>query len=67
MSGFQFQSLFELAADDTPYRLLTRDHVRVRDAGGPRVLQVDDEALDLLTFAALRDISHLFRPGHLQQ
>jgi fumarate hydratase class I len=64
---FSFQPLFELGADDTPYRRLTQDHVRTLDAGGRRVLQVDAEALKLLTFAAIRDISHLFRPGHLQQ
>ncbi len=64
---FQFQPIFELGADDTPYRLLTKDHVRTIDAGGRRVLQVEPEALKLLTFAAIRDISHLFRPGHLQQ
>ncbi len=65
--AFQFQSLFELAADATPYRLLTRDHVATVDAAGRRLLHVRPEALELLTFAAIRDISHLFRPGHLQQ
>ncbi len=64
---FSFQPVFELGADDTPYRLLTRDHVATVDAGGRRILRVSAEALRLLTFAALRDISHLFRPGHLQQ
>ncbi|MBK8096447.1 MAG: fumarate hydratase [Planctomycetes bacterium] len=67
MPGFQFQSLFELGDDETPYRLLTKDHVRTTSAAGRTILQVDDQALELLTFAALRDISHLFRPGHLQQ
>jgi fumarate hydratase class I len=64
---FSYQPLFELGDDHTPYRLLSRDHVRVRDFGGKRVLEVDAEALKLLTFAAIRDISHLFRPGHLEQ
>ncbi|MBL8749561.1 MAG: fumarate hydratase [Planctomycetes bacterium] len=64
---FQFQPIFELGADETPYRLLTKDHVRTIDVAGRRVLQVEPEALKLLTFAAIRDISHLFRPGHLQQ
>ena len=64
---FSYQPLFELGDDHTPYRQLTRDHVRVRDVGGKRVLEVDAEALKLLTFAAIRDISHLFRPGHLEQ
>jgi fumarate hydratase class I len=65
--AFQFQSLFELGPDTTPYRLLTREHVSTVDAGGQRILRVADAALEQLTFAAIRDISHLFRPGHLQQ
>jgi len=62
-----FQPVFELAKDDTPYRLITKDHVAVRDVGGRKILEVAPAALRELTFAAIRDISHLFRPGHLQQ
>jgi fumarate hydratase class I len=64
---FQFQPIFELEDDATPYRLLTRDHVSTTSAAGRTILQVAPEALTALTFAAIRDISHLFRPGHLQQ
>lgn len=64
---FSYQPIFELGDDTTPYRLLTRDHVRTRDVAGKRVLEVDAAALTKLTFAAIRDISHLFRPGHLEQ
>ena len=64
---FSYQPIFELGCDTTPYRLLTRDHVRTRDVAGKRVLEVDAAALTQLTFAAIRDISHLFRPGHLEQ
>jgi len=62
-----FQPIFELGADSTPYRLLTKDHVSTVEAGGRRILRVAPAALEQLTFAAIRDISHLFRPGHLQQ
>ncbi len=64
---FTFQSLFELGSDSTPYRLVTKAHVRSETLGGRSVLHVDDAALEQLTFEAIRDISHLFRPGHLQQ
>ncbi len=67
MSAFQFQKLFELAEDQTPYRLLTRDHVRAAQAGTRTILEVEGTALTQLTAAAMRDISHLFRPGHLAQ
>lgn len=65
--SFSFQPIFELGADDTPYRLLTTDHVATVEALGRTILQVAPAALHELTFAAVRDISHLLRPGHLQQ
>jgi fumarate hydratase class I len=67
MAAFQFQKIFELGDDTAPYRLLTREHVSTVQAAGRTILQVAPAALEQLCFAAIRDISHLFRPGHLQQ
>lgn len=67
MSGFQFQTLFACEHDDTPFRRLTTDHVSTLQAGGRTILQVAPAALTQLAAAAIRDVSHLFRPGHLQQ
>ena len=67
MPAFQFQELFELGADATPYRQLTDQHVQVIHAAGRDILQVESKALTDLTAAAIRDISHLFRSGHLAQ
>ena len=67
MPEFSFQSMFPLAKGDTPYRKLTDDFVSVGEFRGHRVLEVDREALTLLTGEAVRAISHLFRPGHLAQ
>src|SRR5436190_4763939 len=64
---FQFSELLPLGADQTPYRLLTTDGVRVVETAGRRFLEVDPEALRLLTETAMHDIAHLLRPGHLQQ
>jgi fumarate hydratase class I len=64
---FVHQPIFELGADTTPYRLLTKDHVATREVAGHTILEVAPAALEVLTFAAVRDISHLFRTGHLQQ
>ena len=66
MSDFRFQPLFELGKDDTPYRKLPDSVSSVR-AGGREILVVQPDTLRRLTFEAIRDISHLFRPGHLQQ
>jgi fumarate hydratase class I len=67
MADFAFQELLPLGKDETPYRLLTTDHVSTFEAAGRTFLRVEPEALTLLTRAAMRDIAHLLRPGHLAQ
>jgi fumarate hydratase, class I len=67
MSDFEYQDLLPLGPDTTPYRKLTSDFVSTFEAGGRTFLQVEPEALRLLTATAIRDISHLLRPGHLGQ
>ncbi len=67
MVDFQFQEMFPLAPSETPYRRLTEDLVEVGSFRGHRVLEVDREALTMLTAEAIHTISHLFRPGHLAQ
>ena len=52
----------------TPWRLLTTDGIATVDGpGGQRFVTVEPEVLQLLAKEAFRDISHLLRPGHLQQ
>jgi hypothetical protein len=67
MAEFAYQDLLPLGEDVTPYRLLTRKGVSTLEAGGRRFLEVDPAALTELSRAAMRDIAHLFRTGHLQQ
>ncbi|MFM7062864.1 MAG: fumarate hydratase, partial [Actinomycetes bacterium] len=67
MVDFNYSEIFPLAKGDTPYRKLTSDFVSVGEYRGRKILEVDREALTLLTAEAVRDISHLFRPGHLAQ
>jgi len=67
MPEFAFQEMFPQSKGDTPYRKLTSDGVEVDDYRGQRVLRVDRQALTLLASEAMRDIAHLFRPGHLAQ
>ena len=65
---FAFQDILEIGHhEDTPYRLLTTDHVSTFDARGRTFLEVAPEALTLLAKTAMRDIAHLLRPGHLAQ
>jgi len=67
MAEFHFQPIFELGPDVTDYRRLTTEGVSVEALGGRQILEVAPAALRLLAAAAVRDVSHLFRTGHLQQ
>ncbi|WP_035846938.1 fumarate hydratase [Kitasatospora azatica] len=64
---FAYSDLLPLGADPTPYRKLTSEGVSTFEAGGRRFLQVEPEALRLLTATAMHDISHYLRPAHLAQ
>jgi fumarate hydratase class I len=64
---FAYHEMFPLDVDETPYRKLTDDHIGVAEFEGERIVKVDAEALTLLTREAFRDVSHLLRPGHLEQ
>ena len=67
MNDFQFQPLFELGSDETEYRKLGDGNVSEGEFEGQRILKVDGAALSELAAAAIRDVSHLFRTGHLEQ
>ena len=67
MPEFEYADLLPLGPDETPYRLLTTEGVSTVEAAGRTFLQVEPEALRLLTSTAMRDIAHLLRPGHLAQ
>jgi fumarate hydratase class I len=68
MPTFAFQDILDIDHhEDTPYKLLTTDHVSTFEARGRSFLEVGPEALTLLAKTAMRDIAHLLRPGHLAQ
>ncbi|MCC6764783.1 MAG: fumarate hydratase [Deltaproteobacteria bacterium] len=67
MPDFRYQEMFPHGHDTTPYRKLEGDWVGTDTFRGQRVLTVDAAALTRLAFEAVRDVSHLFRPGHLAQ
>jgi fumarate hydratase class I len=68
MPEFHYEPLFQLGADETEYRRLDIEGMVATTAVGEReILSVDPEALRLLAAEAVRDVSHLFRAGHLAQ
>ncbi len=64
---FHYQELLPLGEDKTSYRLITTEGVSTFEANGKEFLSVEPEAITALTAAAIHDISHLLRPGHLAQ
>jgi fumarate hydratase class I len=64
---FQFQEMFPTHDDPTPYRRVASDGIATSTFKGKRIVEVDGRVLTELTAQAIRDISHLFRPGHLKQ
>jgi fumarate hydratase class I len=67
MDDFVFHDMFPLGHDDTPYRLLTTDHVGTAEFAGQKILTIEPAALTRLAAEAFVDAQHLLRPGHLQQ
>jgi fumarate hydratase class I len=67
MPGFGYTELLPLGEDDTPYRLLSTEGVRTRQSFGRTFTDIDPQVLTQLTSAAMHDIAHLLRPGHLSQ
>ncbi len=67
MPEFQYQDIFSLGPDTTPYRKVTDKYVSTIEVDGKEILKIEPEALELLTAEAMRDVAHLLRPAHLEQ
>ncbi|MBF0369155.1 MAG: fumarate hydratase [Magnetococcales bacterium] len=67
MPEFRYADILDPGPDQTEYRCLTRDHVSTVEFEGREMLKVDPAGLTLLAETAMRDVSHLLRPSHLQQ
>ena len=65
MPEFDYTEILPIDHDHpgTEWRLVTSDGVEAADG----IVHVEPDTLRLLTREAFRDISHLLRPGHLQQ
>ncbi|MFC1665161.1 fumarate hydratase [Pseudomonadota bacterium] len=67
MNKYEYHEMFPLGVDATPYRKVTSDYVSTVEFDGEKVLKIEPEALKILAAEAMRDTSHLLRPGHLAQ
>jgi len=64
---FAYSEILPLGPDTTDYRLVSDEGVSTVAYDGRTFLRVEPEALTRLTAAAMHDIAHYLRPGHLQQ
>jgi len=67
MPEFSYSDLLPIGPDSTEYRFIGSDGVKLVEAAGHRFVQVEPEALRLLTETAMHDISHYLRTAHLAQ
>jgi fumarate hydratase, class I len=67
MPEFAYSDLLPTGPDQTEYRQITDAGVSTVEAAGRTFLQVEPEALRLLTAEAMHDIAHYLRPAHLTQ
>jgi fumarate hydratase, class I len=64
---FAYTDLLPLGPDITEYRLVSEAGVAPRTALSREFLEIEPQALTMLTAQAMRDIAHLLRPAHLRQ
>ena len=64
---FTYQDPFPLGADETEYRLLSKEGVSTATFEGKEILKVEPSALAYVAHQAIRDTSFLLRAKHLKQ
>jgi len=67
MTDFAYHKPFPLGSDSTEYRLVTTEGIETTEFEGQEILKVSPETLTKLANEAVKDISFMLRPGHLQQ
>ncbi len=62
---FRYQDPYPIQKDDTMYRKLTSDYVKVEQLGERKILTIDPKGLELLAEEAMADVSFMLRSTHL--
>jgi fumarate hydratase class I len=65
--SFNYSDLLPIGEDQTKYRLLSTEGVKVVKHGDLEFLEVSPEAITKLTEVAIHDINHYLRQAHLEQ
>lgn len=64
---FLYQDPYPILKDDTQYKKLTSDYVKVEQLGDREIVVVDPKGLELLAQEAMDDVSFMLRSAHLQK
>jgi len=64
---FLYQDPYPILKDDTTYKKLTSDYVKVETFGDREMLTIDPKGLELLAEEAMKDVSFMLRTSHLQK
>ncbi len=67
MAEFIYEKPFLHGKDETRYRHISGDHVRVSECCGRQILHVDPDALTLLARQAFDDVNFYLRTPHVKQ
>ncbi len=67
MSDKDYFPMVPFIDDDTTYRLLTTDYIKIINLAGREILKIDPEGIAFLTAKGFSDTSHLLRTQHLKQ
>jgi fumarate hydratase, class I len=63
---FRYQDPYPIQKDDTVYKKLTSDYVKVEQLGNREILTIDPKGLELLAEEAMADVSFMLRSSHLE-
>ncbi len=66
MADFFYQDPYPIQRDNTNYRKISSDYVKVERYGEREVLVIDPKAMELLSKEAMTDVSFYLRTTHLQ-
>ncbi|HHU39576.1 MAG TPA: fumarate hydratase [Propionibacterium sp.] len=68
MAEFLYEDMLPIGADETPYRLVTKEGIEtVEGPDGRQFLKIAPEVFEKLSEVAMHDIAHYLRPAHLAQ
>ncbi|MGG5577165.1 fumarate hydratase [Myroides sp. C15-4] len=63
---FIYQDPYPILKDDTKYKKISTDFVKIEKLGDREILVVDPKALEVLSEAAMTDVSFMLRTAHLE-